>query len=173
MGMDLNILFLNGVMMTTYGSRECAGGLPRQGTMRKLLLLLIVFCLFSSIALAQQEQETSVADESLRDMYTVLGTTAAGAILGLSTLYFVAEPGHHLKNVIVGGALGIIVGVGVVAYTQANKSRDLYLDGGEAAPAEAFIPQVKEISPIANAVEYYEKKSGGKKTPFITFTYTF
>ncbi len=54
------------------------------------------------------------------------GTALGGAILGLSTLSFVEEPSEHLKNVMVGGAVGIIVGVGLVAYMQANKSETIY-----------------------------------------------
>ncbi|HAZ12032.1 MAG: hypothetical protein A2X86_06725 [Bdellovibrionales bacterium GWA2_49_15] len=159
-----------------YGSRETTGELPRQVPVRKLLFgLLTYFCLIHSVAWAQQEQISSVGDESLRDMYIVLGTTAVGATLGLSTLSFVEEPGHHLKNVIVGGALGIIVGVGVVAYMQANKSRDLYLEGGgeEGAPEGALIPKLEELSPMADASEYYKKKSGGNKNPLITFSFSF
>ncbi|MBI2521975.1 MAG: hypothetical protein HYV97_16280 [Bdellovibrio sp.] len=142
--------------------------------MRKLVLLLLAFfCLVDSQAWSQQ-QDSSVMDESMRDVSIVLGTTAVGATLGLSTLSFVEEPGQHLKNVIVGGALGIIVGVGIVAYMQASKSRNLYLEGAEEeAPPEASVLKLEEVNPMANASDYYQKKSGGKQIPFFTFSYTF
>ena len=56
----------------------------------------------------------------------VAGLGAFGAVLGLSTLSFVDEPGDHLKNIVTGGAIGIIIGVGLVAFNQATKSKDLY-----------------------------------------------
>ena len=70
----------------------------------------------------------------MRDAMTVVAMGAAGAILGLSTLSFVEEPKEHLKNIVVGGAIGIILGVGIVAWGQASKSRDSYeqqLDEGK------------------------------------------
>jgi hypothetical protein len=54
----------------------------------------------------------------------VAATTAGGAILGLSTLSFVDEPGDHLKNILFGGAIGLIIGVAVVAYSQAQGSQE-------------------------------------------------
>lgn len=75
---------------------------------------------------AQQGGNDDIFSSSMQDMWVVLGTTAGGAILGLSTLSFVEEPSEHLKNVVVGGAIGVIVGVGVVAYKQATVSQELY-----------------------------------------------
>ena len=51
-----------------------------------------------------------------------------GAVIGLSTLSFVEEPGDHLNNILVGAALGIIGGVAFVGYSTANKGRDMYYD---------------------------------------------
>jgi hypothetical protein len=69
---------------------------------------------------------TSIVDESINDISTVMALGAGGAVLGLSTLSFVDEPKDHLKNIVVGGSIGIIVGVGVVAWRQATKSKGLY-----------------------------------------------
>ena len=66
------------------------------------------------------------------------GAGAAGAILGLSTLSFVEKPGDHLKNVVAGAAIGIIVGVGVVAYLQATKSHDIYNQGNNSEDTSVF-----------------------------------
>lgn len=71
-------------------------------------------------------QEPDIVEDSVRDILTVVSIGAAGAILGLSTLSFVDKPQDHLKNIVVGGAVGIIIGVGVVAYNQANQSRSYY-----------------------------------------------
>jgi hypothetical protein len=88
-------------------------------------LLIIAFCLnlFTSAAFAQDEDFTG---QSLRDITTVAAMGGAGAILGLSTLSFVDEPKDHLKNIVVGASLGVIIGVGWVAWGQANKSKGSY-----------------------------------------------
>lgn len=73
---------------------------------------------------------------SMTDAITVAAIGGFGAVLGLSTLSFVDEPSEHLKNIVVGGAIGVIVGVGVVAFKQANVSKDLYQDGAFNSPSE-------------------------------------
>jgi len=82
-------------------------------------LSLVAFCTQPVAAQAN----TNIVEQSLTDMYTVAGLGAAGAVLGLSTLSFVEEPGDHLKNIVVGAAIGVIAGVGVVAWMQAEKSK--------------------------------------------------
>ncbi len=64
----------------------------------------------------------SFVDESLSDLYVVLGSGAVGAVLGLSTLSFAETPKDHLKNVAIGGAIGVVFGVGMVIYNQATKT---------------------------------------------------
>lgn len=95
--------------------------------MKKIILMfcLVNFFVASNNAFAQQD-DAQFLDESLKDMTMVAGLGLGGAILGLSTLSFVEEPGDHLKNIVVGGAIGIIIGVGVVAFSQATKSKELY-----------------------------------------------
>ncbi|MDO9180967.1 MAG: hypothetical protein Q7U04_01100 [Bacteriovorax sp.] len=66
--------------------------------------------------------EDSIVDDSLRDISIVIGAGAVGAVLGLSTLSFVNSPSEHLKNIAVGGAVGIVIGVGVVIFSQATRS---------------------------------------------------
>ena len=89
--------------------------------------ILAISLIFSSVVSAQGNDGT-FADESIQDITTVAALGGVGAVLGLSTLSFVEEPGDHLKNIVVGGAIGIIVGVAVVAYNQANKSKSFYED---------------------------------------------
>lgn len=66
-----------------------------------------------------------LVSESKNDLLVVVAGGLAGAILGLSTLSFVEEPKDHTKNILVGASLGIVAGVGYVAFTQANKSREM------------------------------------------------
>jgi hypothetical protein len=57
-------------------------------------------------------ESSDILSDSMNDVYLVVGAGLGGAVLGLSTLSFVDEPSENLKNVVVGGALGLIVGVG-------------------------------------------------------------
>jgi len=85
------------------------------------------FVLFgSSGVLAQETGSTGILSDSLSDLYTVAGVGAAGAVLGLSTLSFVDKPGENLKNIVTGGAMGIIIGVGIIAWSHATRSKNLY-----------------------------------------------
>ena len=109
--------------------------------MRKILLTLgvVVNVLFSSMTYAQAQgggDAATFADDSIKDITIIAGIAGGGALLGLSTLSFVEEPSEHLNNVVVGGAIGIIIGVAVVAYGQANKSQDLYEEGVSYRPQE-------------------------------------
>jgi hypothetical protein len=90
-------------------------------------ILFIFFILFNFIFsnhLFAQQKDSTLMDESIVDLGIVAGTCAAGSILGLSTLPFMSEPSKHYKNIIAGGSVGIIVGVLLVAWIQANKSQD-------------------------------------------------
>ena len=60
-----------------------------------------------------------IFEKSVGDLTLVGALGAAGGVIGLSTLSFVDEPEDHLDNIMVGAALGIIIGVGWVAYGQA------------------------------------------------------
>jgi hypothetical protein len=130
--------------------------------MRKLLLSLcvIVNLILSSTAMAQDpagaQGDQTFADESVKDIATVVGIAAGGAILGLSTLSFVEEPSEHLKNIVVGGAIGIIIGVGVVAMSQANKSKSLYQDNASLwrDPSIVNSPEWKSAKNIKTSPKY-------------------
>lgn len=91
---------------------------------------------FSSKAIAQAANSDvdQLVQDSKNDLLVVVSGGLAGAILGLSTLSFVEEPKEHTRNILVGASVGIIAGVGYVAFSQANKSRDLlYGPSGEEA----------------------------------------
>ena len=93
--------------------------------LQKLATIIIIFLfIVNPIASFAQEEKAAngFVDDSIRDMSIVLGSGLAGAILGLSTLSFVDEPSQHTKNIAVGGAIGIIIGVTVVILSQASQT---------------------------------------------------
>ncbi len=112
---------------------------------KSLLPLLTSLSLMMGIVPSVSAQQNGdILEETMTDMYIVGGSGLGGAILGLSTLSFVDEPSEHLDNIVVGGAIGIIIGVGVVAWRQANKSAQYYDATGalqlkkDYAPASEF-----------------------------------
>ncbi len=99
-------------------------------SMRGVTLYLIVFIISaaSSLTTVNAEEVNEVYGNTQRDVMIVFGTGLFGSVLGLSTLSFVSIPEDHLNNIVVGGAWGIILGVGIVAYSQAEKSKEYYYD---------------------------------------------
>ena len=93
---------------------------------KKILFIFMTVCLLSN-AVYSQESEEEFEQDPLKDATTVAAITLGGAILGLSTLSFTSEPKEHIKNVLVGGALGLIIGVGIVAFNQATKTKDNFV----------------------------------------------
>ena len=109
-------------------------------------------------------------DNPLRDVYIVSGAGLSGAILGLSTLSFVDEPSEHLRRILTGGSLGIIVGVSFVAWQQANKSKTFYED-------HASLPQ-KKMTTFQRVSWHHANHSqfsrlGGMKKPLNIFSFSF
>lgn len=98
----------------------------------KLLALFLSSCLFLSTEVRAQAAGGGAggADPLLADtmanVWIVVGMMGGGAILGLSTLSFVEEPSENLDHIVTGGAIGIIIGVGIVGFLQATKSQELY-----------------------------------------------
>ena len=94
---------------------------------RCVICLIVLLTQSINLTYAQDGAGGGVSDEILgdtkTDIITVVALGGTGAILGLSTLSFVEEPSEHLRNILVGGAVGIIIGVGVVAWMQATKSQ--------------------------------------------------
>lgn len=94
--------------------------------MKDLFLKCCIFLLFFASSSWSQyqydDQETpnySLADQTKGDMMVIAAAGVGGAVLGLSTLSFVEEPGDHFDNVLTGAAVGLILGVLYVAYRQA------------------------------------------------------
>ena len=85
-----------------------------------------VFAQDAAAPAASGSSEDDIFGESMQDLSIVGGMGLAGAVIGLSTLSFVDEPTENLRNILVGGAIGIILGVGIVAYKQATRTNDVY-----------------------------------------------
>jgi len=100
-------------------------------------LLLVSFALPHQAYAQDAQSEKSFADEGMDDLMVVLGIGAGGALLGLSTLSFVKEPKEHTDKIITGAAVGIIIGVIVVAVGQADKAQNRFEDSA-ALPTPEF-----------------------------------
>ena len=113
-----------------------------------IALLLVQFTIVTQNSFAQDENLDALVNDTKNDLMLVVGGGLAGAILGLSTLSFVDEPKDHTRNIVVGASIGIIVGVGVVAFSQATKSRDMIYNTGE-EPAGASVQSGKHFGTLA------------------------
>lgn len=137
---------------------------------KNLSLILLAAALLgrgsSLYAATAEATEASIMDDSLRDISVVLGAGAVGAILGLSTLSFVNSPSKHLKNVAVGGAVGIVIGVGVVIFSQATRSTS-------AITADQEIPMTPEKFANLSKQEFSEVKIAKSYLKEPTFGYNF
>ncbi len=94
---------------------------------KNLKIYLLVFSIIFVQSALGKSNDDNILNNSIRDVQIVVGAAAGGAILGLSTLPFVEVPERHLQRIVIGAALGIILGVGVVAWQQGAKSKNMYL----------------------------------------------
>ena len=148
---------------------------------KKFFCCLLIFnCISLSKGFAQEggeEEEprpASVYGDPLGDITLVAACTVGGAILGLSTLPFTEEPGDHLKNIVVGGAVGLIIGVAAVAYMQANKSNMDY-DGGYAlrAPSPQEFSTTERTRSIMEVSQRRIAKSWSNTAPSLQYSFQF
>ncbi|MDH5580761.1 MAG: hypothetical protein OEY33_02565 [Bdellovibrionales bacterium] len=94
---------------------------------KRLILISLLLQVLISPLMAQDEGAAgNLLKESVQDIYTVVGVGVGGAIIGLSTLSFAEHPKDNLKNIVIGGAIGVILGVGIVAYKHATETQDVY-----------------------------------------------
>jgi len=106
----------------------------------RIIFVMLSVMIFSNSVFAQAagagaageggDVEAFVQDTK-SDLLVVVAGGLAGAVLGLSTLSFVDEPKKHTRNILVGASIGIIIGVGYVAFSQANRSRQMFYGPGE------------------------------------------
>ena len=134
---------------------------------KSLFYALVISFSFSAFSQGNQNG-TSVADDSMRDLLIVGGTGAMGAVLGLSTLSFVEEPSEHLKNIYMGASLGIILGVSYVAYTTANKEQELMVKAGKNAPVFSTKDRV-----VWHKTEFNKMPSDHSKHKYLELNFKF
>ena len=132
------------------------------------IIFISLFTMVLSPCVFAQSGSEGVWDESVSDLSMVGGMGLGGAVLGLSTLSFVEEPKDHLKNILIGGAFGVIVGVGFVAWQQASKSQGKYEDTA-LVPSSSFETSQR----IAWQKKQSEKSFRKNAKLFPSFTYAF
>jgi hypothetical protein len=114
-------------------------------------------------------QGNVLVEDSVKDFTTVMVIGAGGAVLGLSTLSFVSRPKKHLRNILVGGAVGIIVGVGYVAYKQANASKTI-IQGADLGIDPLEYSTTQRLGWHASRVNAFESES---PIPHLTYQFSF
>ena len=152
---------------------------------RKFLMIFLVMSSLSMMStnlMAQQAGaagDASLLADSMNDVAIVSGCGLGGAILGLSTLSFVEKPSEHLRSIVVGGALGIIVGVAVVAYLQATKTSELYEEQNSEGGASYNGYNMNRLALSSNSNwfgdsdHYFTKQNNFSNIPQIGFTHSF
>ncbi|ATH08796.1 hypothetical protein BIY24_12815 [Halobacteriovorax marinus] len=135
---------------------------------KMFLILMTAFSLSLAPSAMAQEGESSILQESVGDLTTVAAIGLGGAILGLSTLSFTEEPKDHLKNILVGGAIGIIAGVGIVAWQQATKSKGVIESHGMNSSEE-----FSTARRVAWQKSQIQKKFQSQAKSIPTFSYNF
>ena len=91
--------------------------------MKKLIVGVLVFSVFSTQAAAQEEIRKRSGPR--RQLATIVFAGLGGAILGLSTLSFYGRPQEKLQNIAIGFAAGVIAGTTYVTFRSAT-TREYY-----------------------------------------------
>lgn len=137
-------------------------------TIKKLfpITCLVASFIFAPMAFSAEES-SGIIDDSVRDISIVLGAGAAGAVLGLSTLSFVEHPSQHTKNIAIGGAIGVVLGVGIVIFSQATRTTLSF------APTE--IPMNSDKSETLSRLEFSQTQIASLylKSPNIGYNFSF
>jgi len=123
----------------------------------KCFIFLLTFATSGWSQYQYDDQEVpnySLADQTKSDMMVILAAGIGGAVLGLSTLSFVDEPGDHYDNVLTGGAVGLIAGVLYIAYRQAYGPSGIFAEVQSPSPRLDFnsnplVSSVTMASPLA------------------------
>lgn len=125
--------------------------------LKKLLVFTLILNIFISNAFAQAASDTDLTQESMQDFYIVAGMGVGGAILGLSTISFKGDPniGDNMHRVQTGTAIGIIIGVFVVAANQAERSTKIF-GPGEGADQGAFNISPKDFDTTMRTSWHFE-----------------
>lgn len=104
-------------------------------------IIISLTIVISPLGMTQDGNLDGLVNDTKNDFLVVVGGGLAGAILGLSTLSFVEEPKEHTRNILVGASIGIIAGVGYVAFSQATRTQDMIYGEGQGASYKANIKE--------------------------------
>lgn len=89
---------------------------------KKISIFIVLAALtLSPMARAQQNYSTT-GRHFKRGVAAVMFSTIGGAVLGLSTLSFYGKPQEHTDNITAGALVGLIAGIGYVAYDSSRNS---------------------------------------------------
>ena len=130
--------------------------------LNKLFIICFLLGSLNSLSVFAQDSNEdldSLVSDTKTDLMTVVGGGLAGAVLGLSTLSFVDEPKDHTRNIIVGASLGIIFGVGYVAFSQASKTQDMIYGTEQEVQEAVTLNHTKEFNTIARVSWHNEQQS--------------
>jgi hypothetical protein len=90
--------------------------------MKKIAVVFISVVLFADAVLAQGQNAARPVQSSWRkNTAIVLFSGIGGSLLGLSTLSFYGRPQEHTNNITLGALIGVIAGIGYVAYQNSPK----------------------------------------------------
>jgi len=118
---------------------------------RFLVITLLMACL-AGAAWGQDHRDGTFFQDSMQDLNIVLYGGIGGMVLGLSTLSFAKHPAKKMRNILIGGALGVATGVAVVIYNQAMKSRSVLPQAEpDNAPSASFKSWERELWHAAEA----------------------
>lgn len=87
--------------------------------MKKVRIFLLSFLLVTLSSTTFAQNNTS-ALRVKRDIKTVIFSSLAGGILGLSTLSFYGKPEEHTVNITTGILIGFVGGLSYVAYDRSR-----------------------------------------------------
>ena len=129
---------------------------------------LFTLVTFASTNVKAQEGVGGFFGGALRDLLIITGAGVGGCVIGLSTLSFVDEPGDNMKNIVNGGAIGVMIGVGVVIFGHAGKSKILY----DSALIDS--DKTKDFFEASRLFAETNKKSFGRNPPlYFNYKFTF
>lgn len=128
--------------------------------LKKILIVSLILNIFVSNVFAQATSDADLAQESMQDFYIVAGMGLGGAVLGLSTISFKGDPniGDNMHRIQTGTAIGIIIGVFVVAATQAQRSTKIF-GPGEGADPSAYNINPKDFDTTMRTSWHFENQS--------------
>lgn len=96
--------------------------------MRMGFYFLLIISLFSQYVFCKENLIENTIETGKSDL-TVIGVSSGiGGVLGLSSLAFIDNSNNKSAPILLGAALGGIVGLGIVAWGHANSPKPYYSD---------------------------------------------